>query len=375
MNETLIQGTHEQEQKRAKIPQELRANKRQKPPTAAATRRIPAVNMPCYSPLQAYQCLDGAIVFAELKRHNTIRTLWLACGQCIGCRLERSRQWAIRCMHESRMHKRNAFITLTYDDANIPPGGTLEYRDFQLFMKRLRERERKKSKSAWQESGIDNRQHEKITTYHIGRYGATPHAPMSFYMCGEYGERTRRPHYHACLFGYDFEDRKHWRTTPAKAKLYTSQLLNELWGKGHTTIGDVTFESAAYVARYIMKKITGPNASASYEKMDPETGEIIKIEPEFTHMSLKNPIGKRWLKKYATDAYPEGRIIIRNQQSRTPRYYDREYKKMDPLGYDDLLYQREQEAKKRPGENMPHRLKARETVAHAKIKLLKRGLE
>ena len=124
--------------------------------------------MPCYHPWLAYQCLDGSVVSVERKgKGAVVRTLTLPCGQCVGCRLERSRQWAIRCMHEAQLHERNSFVTLTYK-GDVPDEG-LRYRDFQLFMKRLRK-------------------------YASGQQ-------IRFYMCGEYGDEKGRPHFHACLFG------------------------------------------------------------------------------------------------------------------------------------------------------------------------------
>ena len=149
------------------------------------------------------------------------------CGQCIGCRLERSRQWAIRCVHEASLHTDNCFITLTYSPDCLPSDGSLNHDDFQKFFKRLRK--------------------------HI--------APkkIRYYMCGEYGEdlqqpsKLGRPHFHACLFGLDFDDKQLYIVRD-DVKLYTSATLEKIWGKGFVTIGDVTFESAAYVARYIAKK-------------------------------------------------------------------------------------------------------------------------
>ena len=191
--------------------------------------------MPCYHPLSAFQCVDGSIVFYESKRHDTVKSLFLPCGQCVGCRLERSRQWAIRCMHEAQMHEKNCFITLTYDDAHLPGDRSLHYRDFQLFIKRLRKR--------------------------------YPGRRIRYYMAGEYGENFGRPHWHACLFGIDFDDKSLWKRTSANSLLYRSADLELLWPFGYSSIGDVTFESAAYVARYIMKKVTGKNADQHYQEI------------------------------------------------------------------------------------------------------------
>lgn len=143
----------------------------------------------------------------------------VSCGQCIGCRLERSRQWAVRCMHEKQMHDDACFITLTYDDDNLPFGETLVLSDWQKFMKRL----------------------------------VKKNGPIRFYHCGEYGDDTNRPHYHAILFGYRPDDPELFSTS-GETKLYASPSLRNTWGMGHCTFGDATFETAAYVARYITKK-------------------------------------------------------------------------------------------------------------------------
>ena len=175
---------------------------------------------------------DGSVKFVSRNKAGVEGTLELPCGQCIGCRLERSRQWAMRCLHEASLYDRNAFITLTYDDSHLPPGGSLSYPDFQRFMKRLRRR--------------------------IG-------SKVRFYAGGEYGEQgTIRPHFHACLFGYDFPDKVFFKRSASGDKLYTSKLLESLWPYGISSVGDVTFQSAAYIARYCVAKRTGDAAKSWY---------------------------------------------------------------------------------------------------------------
>ena len=298
--------------------------------------------MPCYHPLSAYQCADGSIVFYESKRHDTVKSLSLSCGQCVGCRLERSRQWAIRCMHEAQMHTENCFITLTYDDAHLPSDRSLHYRDFQLFIKRLRKR--------------------------------YPGRRIRYYMAGEYGENFGRPHWHACIFGFDFNDKKLWKRTSANSLLYRSADLELLWPFGYSSIGDVTFESAAYVARYIMKKVTGKNAAEHYQEIDPDTGEITNRTPEFTKMSLKPGIGYEWYKQYTSDVYPHDYVIVRGKKVKPPKYYDKKYKIDNPYEFDELLYIREKSAKLRHEDNTLERLAVKEQVAKAKLQKLKRNL-
>jgi len=323
--------------------------------------------VPCYRPLLAYQCADGAVVFYEAKKYNTIRQLNLPCGQCVGCRLERSRQWAIRCLHEASLYEENCFITLTYRPEEVDPNGSLQYRDYQLFMKKLR----KAASREW----ADQHRTKTQTPAAAGRYGASPHAPkIRFYMAGEYGDNYERPHFHACIFNYNFNDRKVWKTTRTGAKLYNSEKLDQLWQKGYTSIGEVNFETAAYVARYVMKKITGQQQKKHYEHINPETGEITNRTPEFNHMSLKPGIGKGWLEKWETDVYPEGEVEIRGRKMRPPKYYDRLYAKQNPDEWEILAWTRELEMKNHQENNTPRRLAIREQVKLAQAKQLKRSL-
>ena len=298
--------------------------------------------MPCYHPLSAYQCADGSIVFQERRWFNTVKTLSLPCGQCIGCRLERSRQWAMRCMHEAQLHEKNCYITLTYDNTHLPSDGSLHYKDFQLFIKRLRK-----------------------------KFGNTR---IRYYMAGEYGENFGRPHFHACIFGHDFHDKELWKRSSSGFMLYRSSDLELLWPFGYSSIGDVNFESAAYVARYIMKKVTGHNSKAHYTETDPETGEITKRKPEFNKMSLKPGIGYDWYKKYKSDVYPHDYVIIKGKKVKPPKFYDKKYKMDNPYEFDEILYKREINGKLNSEDNTMERLLVKEIVQNAKLQKLKRTL-
>jgi hypothetical protein len=193
-------------------------------------------------------------------------------------------------------------------------------------------------------------------------------------MAGEYGEQHARPHYHACIFGYDFPDKKLWQRTSAGSMLYRSAELETLWPFGHSSIGDVTFESAAYVARYIMKKQTGKDAKSHYKRIHPETGEYLDLTPEFNKMSLKPGIGCDFYKKYTSDIYPQDYVILRGKKVKPPKYYDKQYKIDHPYEYDELLYMRENNAKLNSEDNTPERLLVKEAVTQAKLQKLKRNL-
>jgi hypothetical protein len=293
-----------------------------------------------------------SVSFKETSEHD--RQITLPCGQCVGCRLEKSRQWAVRCMHEAQLHEDNCFITLTYNDENLPEDLSLNYDHFQTFIKDLR----------------------SYFKYHYKKTG------IRFYMAGEYGESFGRPHYHACIFGINFSDRKYHKRTPSGFNIYVSKILESLWPYGYSSIGDVTFESAAYVARYIMKKQTGtkPNefgmtAKDHYTWCDLETGELKHKEPEFNKMSLRPGIGADWLKKYLPDVYPNDFVEVRGKKTTPPKYYDKIYKKLAPLEFDDLEYERHlKRLEKDKTEYTPERLEAKETVQLAKLSKLKRTL-
>lgn len=292
--------------------------------------------MPCYEPIQAWQKDSGEIVFSE--RGALRRALKLPCGRCVGCRLERSRQWAVRCMHEASCHSHNCFLTLTYDDENLPDDMGLHYRHFQLFMKRLRKAKGK----------------------------------VRFYMCGEYGDLNLRPHFHACVFGCWFDDAVLFKGS-GDSCLYTSETLSKLWPYGFATIGDVTFESAAYVARYVMKKVTGDQALDHYRRVSPITGEVFNVEPEFSRMSLKPGIGALWFQKYHRDVYPHDYVVVNGREAKPPRYYDKQLAKLDPFEAEALEVGRLERAMRHADDSTPERLAVRRRVAEARLNLKKRN--
>lgn len=296
--------------------------------------------MPCYKPLTAYRS-QGKICFK--RPHRLAEELKLPCNQCIGCRISRSRQWAIRCVHEASLHQHNTFITLTYDQENLPPHGNLIKADFQKFMKRLRRR--------------------------------YPEKQIRYYMCGEYGEKLGRPHFHALLFNFDFMDKKPWNYR-RKNITYRSKILERLWPFGYSEIGNVTYQSAAYVARYVMKKITGEQAADHYQRIDKESGEIHELEPEYNNMSLKPGIAKDWYEKYKGDVFPSDQIVtIDGKVHKTPKYYYEQLKKEDPATFEIINQRRKDQALQNPEKYLPHRLEAMEKCAQARNEKLIRELK
>lgn len=244
-------------------------------------------------------------------------------------------------MHEAQMHDLSTFITLTYDDKYLPEGSTLVKRHFQLFMKRLRKLHKHKIK---------------------------------FFHCGEYGDRDRRPHYHAILFGVGFADKKKHSTSKSGKTLYISKTLDDLWGLGHAWIGDVTIESAGYVARYALKKINGDLAEKHYENVDINTGEIHRLQPEYATMSNRPAIGKTWYEKFKSDVFPSDSAVFKGKQMSVPRYYDKLLRRENPELVEQIKSARIEKHLINKADSTPERLAVREEVKRSKIKSLQRNL-
>lgn len=259
--------------------------------------------MPCYNPLEAYRLTDGGITFKPDGEDIHGAVLRLPCGNCIGCRLERSRQWAVRCVHEASLYEDNMFITLTYSPENLPENGTLVKSHFQSFMKRLRK-----------------------------------FAKVRYFHCGEYGDDLARPHYHALIFGYEFPDKKTARQGKSGEPQWSSEILNKTWGLGDCLIGKLNFESAAYVARYCTKKINGPQAKTHYKGK----------QPEYVTMSLKPGIGARWADKFMHDTYKDDTVIMRGKEAKPPRYYDKRFAMLDPAQFQTIQFDREESGMFKP---------------------------
>jgi hypothetical protein len=280
--------------------------------------------MTCYYPMLAHEDIHlgkrKLKIFAKtekmekrfaIEKFRNKNIYHLPCGKCIGCRLDKAREWAVRCVNEASLHDENSFITLTYNNENLPDNGSLYKRDLQLFFKRLRKNINQK---------------------------------VRYYACGEYGE-TGRPHYHICLFGYDFKDKEIIRFDP-KARyrnkfkvgvdktLYTSKHLEEIWQKkGFVAIGEVTVESAGYCARYVSKKVTGDSEKEHYK------GRL----PEFAVMSRRPGIGYDWFKKYHNDVYPKDFVVINGVKHKPSKYYDSLLEKMNNKMYEEIKEKRKKE--------------------------------
>jgi len=292
----------------------------------------------------------GKYTFKYSEAFTDLPTTPIKCGQCSGCKLDHARQWALRIKHEASMHANNTFITLTYDNEHLPPTGTLVLDDWQKFMKRLRK-----------------------------KYS---HKKLSFYHCGEYGEKQGRPHYHAIIFNHQFSD---LIPIPRKKDLHTSEILKTLWGKGHISVGSVTFESASYVASYVQKKINGPKAEAinmsnglrHYERMTPE-GEVITLKKEYSTMSRNPGIAGDWLTQYHTDIYPSDFTTHKGKKHSLPGYYDKQYEILtktnpDLIKIEIIKAKRSLKMKGLAHLFTPEALKQKEVHHKAKMALYKRN--
>ncbi|QCQ84995.1 replication initiator protein [Blackfly microvirus SF02] len=304
--------------------------------------------MTCYGPVTAYYAAainsngKRSLVFDKRKAHSGI-ALKVPCGRCHGCRLDRSSRWALRCMHERRLHKQSSFLTLTYNNQNLPADGTLLKRDLQLFMKRLRK--------------ADSMPVVMVDGININS--------IRFFACGEYGDENNRPHYHVLLFNRDFDDRKFYKKSKAGENLYTSKKVEELWPIGFNTVGDVSYESCAYVARYVLKKMQGPKADDHYAGR----------EQEFVLMSRRPGIGSAWFDKYHEQAYAHDNTVVDGREMPLPRYYDDKYEKIQAAHLFYLKLIRRKRALERRADSTRARLRVRETVAIAKSRIYKRNLE
>lgn len=325
--------------------------------------------MPCYHPVTAWRSRAGRsangswpLVFNKSEGFKD-KEVQIPCGGCIGCRLEYSRQWALRCVVEASMHKENCFVTLTYNDDHLPKDLSLQKKDLLSFIKRLRR----------------------------------DYAGIRYFSCGEYGDRFERPHYHLCIFNYSFNDleeikyagprntfsafcRKHEQAYRQQKQLlnesfspydrskeftdysiYRSEQLERLWEKGFSTVGKFNFETAAYVARYVTKKIKGPDAESYYDGR----------QPEFCLMSRKPGIGKAWFDKWKSDVLNIDGMAKDHLTYMPPKYYDNIIAFTDPDKYKKIKERR----KKRFKELSPETLARRENYQYIKLSKQKRGYE
>lgn len=261
--------------------------------------------MACYAPkpviLGRDQTTNKRKIFfidrntAELNK-NWKNQLMIPCKKCIGCKIDHAKEWATRAQLEAKEHEYNYFLTLTYNENNLPKNkegiSNIELKDWKRFINSLRKNHERKG-----------------------------HTGIKYLTSAEYGSRRGRPHFHACIFNMPIYDLKKSNISKkSKKQLYQSKEINKIWGKGIVEIGIVTYESAGYTASYTFKKLNKTN----YKEL--------KINPEKLLMSkgigLKN-YNKEIEKIKVNDNMPiktkNGTKIIR-----APKYFDRQLEKTDP---------------------------------------------
>lgn len=240
--------------------------------------------MSCTSPIRCWRSANRnkdtgkyPVSFSNLNA-MPYSLMTLPCGHCLGCKKDRSTSWGVRCVHESQMHDVSSFITLSYHPKHLPKDEMLDKKHCQDFLKRLRKN-----------TGVK----------------------LRYMLCGEYGPRTLRAHYHALIFGYDFPDKVFYKQGKNGDNIYTSEELDGIWKKGMCVIGSVSYASAQYVAKYINKD----NVIKLLEK-------DTNFKKPFNVMSLKPGIGMTWLVKNWQDVYPRDYVVIAGRKVKPPRAYD-----------------------------------------------------
>ncbi len=315
--------------------------------------------MPCYSPLQGYKDITtGALVFDKKNAHSKME---VACGQCLGCRVDHRLMWSIRIVHEASLYLDqfgNSWATLTYRDPSacndqeyknghhIDRQGQLHPQHVSDFIRSLR----------------------KANTDHKIRY---------FY-CGEYGDENQRPHYHICLFNHSFNDQYLWNDDEG-LYTYTSEELQKHWRWGFTTVAEINLRTAAYTAGYAIKKITGKRAADHYLRCD-EYGEAYWLLPEYIRMSTgrKKPcgLGAKFYEKFNSDIFPSDTSPVPGygQSQLVPRYYQNILAEENPAMLETIKATRQEFITAHAADFTPERLRDKYICARAKQNQLKRNL-
>lgn len=294
--------------------------------------------MACYRPLDGYRSAVGVSIGYE--RPGSTEKLLIPCGTCYGCRMEYAERWALRCRHEAQLWERNCFLTLTYDDANIPWHRSLEVRDIQLFMKRLR----------------------KAYDGHTEIPESPGRRPIRYFGAGEYGSQTGRPHWHLLLFNW------HPPGYSGRGRAIELESLRDLWTLGNHEVSEFTAGRAAYTAGYAAKKVRGRIArKLRYEVYHPETGVYFEQRPEFSFMSRRPGIGIWWFQRYQRDFQRGFAIEPGGYKKRLPRVYADRLRQDPEYAYEEELRTEEWLLSQDKAEIRPERLAVREEVHRSRV--------
>ena len=273
--------------------------------------------MPCFSPLMrggdgkgkfAVWSMNNATEALASKRFNQNMSV-IPCRNCIGCRQRKRLDWTLRGVHELQTSGKAAFITLTYDDDHLPADKCISIEVLQKFFKRLRK-----------------------------QLGSA--VKIRYYACGEYGEQSDRPHYHAIIYGWDFPDREVVGISKAGHQYFSSPLLSKVWKFGYNVVAEVNLSTIAYVAKYTMKKITGDAADEHYSRIDETTGEVYRLTPEFQLASRNPAIGRTFFEKYEADIFPADEVVHEGRAYPVPEYYNKLLGLTNPEVEEQVKFQR-----------------------------------
>ena len=317
--------------------------------------------MPCTRPIQGWRCPESGKVTLSPKTGHRSAYAELPCGRCIDCRLNRAREWGIRAVHERQLHDDASYLTLTFSEDRLPQDRSIDVAHVQKFIRSLRKRTRR----------LRTRPNGELT-------------PLRYLACGEYGaskldqvpwsdvpeEVGLRPHYHLVVWGVDLRER-FVKRTEAGHPLYRSSIVDAAWSdQGLCWVGDVTFQSSAYVAGYVTKKIYGAAADLQYTRIRYGTGECWDVCPEFLTMSKKPAIATGWLERYWTDVYPRDEVILGGKRMKPPKFYDRWLEANHPAVFEQVKKARRDEQYARGlKERTEERRAVRDEVTRARVSL------
>lgn len=304
--------------------------------------------MPCYHPRQAFLAPELGLNGKQkvsFKYRDGWAEMALPCGQCMGCRIDRTSQWALRIKHETYEHKHSIFVTLTLDDDNLlEQEYSVHIRTAQAFVKGLRQ--------------YLSRLPDPVT--------------IRFYLCAEYGEKSGRAHYHIIIFGWWPSDAKVFRE--GRYPLWRSEILEHLWGRGHVSFAPVTDANASYVAQYCQKKWTGKGAKKHYQFIDKD-GVYYELTPEFALMSRRPGIGRAYVEKYASEILSSDSIVRAGREVSVPKYYYKVLAESHPAEMATVRAKRKETALLPAvrANSTKDRLRVREEVAARKRSLKSKG--
>lgn len=316
----------------------------------------------CTNPRQAWFCYDyepteGIYLFSEreARSFNHYELSEVPCGRCLECTMKDKRGWTARALAEAQLHDVSSFITLTYNDAHLPDDAGLCRAELKSFIDRLR-------------IGIKRQYNKNIVVFGCGEYGGNPSDPVK--------TPEGRPHYHLCIFGFDFPDRTPFKMSDSGFLIYRSPFLESKWSRegspmGFCTVQNLEFGDMAYCAGYVDKKAL-KRATAEQDKYVSRGKYVVDKygecrEAEFRVYPVRPALGRNWLDKYFNDCYPSGFMIFDGKRFAVPKYFDKVARERDPEMFDKVKQERREKALLRADENTPERRAVREELLRLKV--------